>query len=64
MQAVRTINKLQTRAARTPVDHHPNRDYSGICRCGEAYGVDPTTTGTRHTAEKRFRVTPKEATRC
>jgi hypothetical protein len=62
MQAVRTINHLQSRVAGTLVGHHRNRDYSSICRDG--YDVDATTTGTQHTAEKLFRVTPKEATRC
>lgn len=64
MQAVRTLNELQARAARTLVDHYPNWEYPGICRCGYGYGFDPTTTWEEHTAEHLFPVVPQEATRC
>jgi hypothetical protein len=63
MQSVRTINALQARTSRALVDQNTNRNYSGICRCGNGYGVDPTTNRRQHT-ERVFRVLPKEATRC
>jgi hypothetical protein len=63
MHAVRTINEPQARTARALVDHNANRDYSGICRCGNGYGFDATTNRPQRT-EGLFRVTPKEVTRC
>jgi hypothetical protein len=63
MQSVRTINAPQARSSRALVDLKTNRGYSGLCRCGNGYGLDPTTNRPQHT-ERVFRVTPKEATRC
>ena len=63
MQAVRTINEPQARTARALADHVTNPDGSGICQCGDGYGLDSTTNWPQHT-KRQFRVTPKEATRC
>jgi hypothetical protein len=63
MQSVRTINEPHARTARALVDDNMKRDCSGICRCGNGSGFEPTPDGPQHT-ERLFRVTPKEATRC
>jgi hypothetical protein len=48
------LGELREACARVLVNHYPNWEKPGVCRCGLCYGQNPCKTWAQHAAERLF----------